>query len=542
MLFKESMLHSLLQDIGHRLAKKPFSWMSWWRGKRWIAVFLIIPPLSKEYPLWMRDEANLRSLRLFGLEPQVLHAELQHYWRKPFWQRWWLGLFTAIHHKRKAYAYYQRCLAFSEVRKQQGHTVSAFKGSGRERAILLELVTWLDRDIRQCEKILEKRAGDLNWLKNRFTPILSQYEQKTKQRLLKYMDKKLKKLPVVRSRIKKEYQELGKFMRDYLLSGLFPPEQGSAHNDGATASSGAYEATEHRVVSDNQELVYVGPEVVAGNTLRMCPMGKTDLGHMKAVVPWVKLKREEIASLLKEGRPDAYIEIDTLLRESLKNIKELVASQIEDYQQLINQARQGNVECEEAIKCSEDLQLRLISIFRNSVLLFHPDQSSGNEDLSRIKTELFKEFNRLSESSRETLIQGLQTLKKCIPKRATCLNIWDEMERNREETNAKVEKAIQKSEKFMAELDAQRAQRAQERVKQEQERAQERAQEKVKWGAKIARMKEKIERLSDLWTEDMTMHQASEEAMPSQDQVSSADFEPGPPHDDERLTLRLGFL
>ncbi|MFM2322166.1 MAG: hypothetical protein RLZZ225_319, partial [Pseudomonadota bacterium] len=167
MLSKESMLNSLLENIGHRLAKKPFTWMSWWRGKRWIAVFLIIPPLSEACPLWKRDEASLRSLRLFGLEPQVLHAELQHYWKRPFWQRWWLSLFTAIHHKRKAYAYYQRCLAFSEVRKQQGHTVSAFKGSGRERAILLELVTWLDRDIRQCEKILEKHAGDLNWLKNR---------------------------------------------------------------------------------------------------------------------------------------------------------------------------------------------------------------------------------------------------------------------------------------------------------------------------------------------------------------------------------------
>lgn len=517
---------SLLQNIGHRLAKKPFTWMSWWRGKRWIAVFLIIPALSEACPLWKRDEASLRSLRLFGLEPQVLHAELQHYWKKPFWQRWWLSLFTAIHHKRNAYAYYQRCLAFSGVQKQPPYAASTFKGSGQERALLLELAAWFDRDIRQCEKILEQHAGDLNWLKNRFTPILSQYEQKTKQRLLKYMDKKLKKLPTVRSRIKKEYQELGRFMRDYLLSGLFPHEQSSTHNDGASASSGAYEAIEPSL-SDNQELVYVGSAVATRNTLRMCPMGKTDLGHMKAVVPWVKLKREEIASLLKEGRPEAYIEIKALLKQSLQNIKELVAPQIQDYQQLINQVRQGKIECEEAIKCSEDLQLRLISIFRNSVLLFHPDHSSGNEDLSRIKTELFKEFNQLSENSRETLIQGLQTLKNCIPKRATCLTIWDEMERNREETNAKVEKAIQKSEKFMAELDAQRAQRAQERAKQEQERAQERAQEKVKWGAKIARMKEKIERLSDLWTEDMTMHQASEEAMPSQDQErpgSSTDF------------------
>ncbi|MGB9086798.1 MAG: hypothetical protein WCB98_00285, partial [Candidatus Aquirickettsiella gammari] len=71
----------------------------------------------------------------------------------------------------------------------------------------------------------------------------------------------------------------------------------------------------------------------------------------------------------------------------------------------------------------------------------------------------------------------------------------------------------------------QRAQRAQEREQQEQElaqeraqRAQERAQKKVEWDAKIARMKEKIQRLSSLWIENMAMHHSSEEAMSSQGQ------------------------
>ena len=71
MLLKESMLNSLLQGIGQRLAKKPFTWMSWWRDKRWSSVFLITPTLSEESPLWKRDEASLSSLRFFGLEPQA---------------------------------------------------------------------------------------------------------------------------------------------------------------------------------------------------------------------------------------------------------------------------------------------------------------------------------------------------------------------------------------------------------------------------------------------------------------------------------------
>ncbi len=512
MLFKERMLDSLLQGIGQRLAKKPMTWMSWWRGKKWSSVFLIIPTLSEEYPLWKRDEASLRSLRLFGLEPQALHAELQHYWKRPFWQRWWLSLFTSINNKRKAYAYYQRCLAFAEVQKQHGHTGYIVKSSGQERAVFLELVAWFDRDIKQCEKMLEQHAGDLNWLQSRFKSILNQHEQKTKQRLLKCMDKKLKKLPTVRNRIKKESQELGKLMRDYLLSGSFFPEQTSANNDGVAEPS---------VVPDSHELVYVGPAAITRNTRTIPPIG-IELGNMRVLGDWVSLQRDTITSLLEKER---YTEIKILLEQSLDNIRDMITPQIEDYQQLINKARQGKVECEEAIKCSEDLQLRLISVFRNSVLLFHPDKSNGNKDLSRIQTELFTKFNQLSENSRKTLMEGLQTLKNCISKRGSrCLNIWEEMERNNEETRAKVEKAIKDHEKFMAELDAQRAQREQEREQQEQElaqeraqRAQERAQKKVEWDAKIARMKKRIDILSDLWTEDISMHH-SEEAMSSQGQ------------------------
>ena len=304
--------------------------MSWWRGKKWISVFLIIPTLSEKYPLWKRDEASLSSLRLFDLEPQALHTELQRYWKRPFWQRWWLSLFTSINNKRKAYAYYQRCLAFSEVQKQHGYTSSVFR-IGEERAILLELVAWFDQDIKYGEKILEQHAGDVNWLQSQFTSILNQREQKTEQRLLKYMDKKLKKLPAVRNRIKKESQELGKLMRDYLLSILFRPDQVSAHNEGATASSAAYEATEDSVLSDKQELVYVGPAVATRNTLRMYSTKKAHLGDMDSVGDWVRLQRQTIDSLLEEKTPEAYAEIKTLLEQSLSSIEGLIKPQIDRY-------------------------------------------------------------------------------------------------------------------------------------------------------------------------------------------------------------------
>ena len=486
------MLNSLLQGIEQRLAKKPFTWMSWWRGKKWISVFSIIPELE-ECPLWKRDEASLSSLRLFDLEPQALHTELQRYWKRPFWQRWWLSLFTSINNKRKAYAYYQRCLAFSEVQKQHGYTSSVFR-IGQERAILLELVAWFDQDIKYGEKILEQHAGDVNWLQSQFTSILNQREQKTEQRLLKYMDKKLKKLPAVRNRIKKESQELGKLMRDYLLSGLFPPDQVSAHNEGATASSAAYEATEDSVLSDKQELVYVGPAVATRNTLGMYPSGKANLGDIDSVGGWVNSQREAIAGLLREGRPQSYIKIKVLLKQSLSSIRMVIEPQIAGYQQLINDAKQGRVEYEIAIEWSEDLQPRLIKFFRSSALLFHPDKSDRNEELRRLQTELFKEFNQLAENSRETLRQGLQTLKNCIPKlESKYQDILDKMQRDRENSKARSEELIraqaQKQAQAQATMDAMLTQKY------------------TAIHASIAEIEEKIERLNNLLIENGIMNQ-----------------------------------
>ena len=237
-------------------------------------------------------------------------------------------------------------------------------------------------------------------------------------------------------------------MRDYLLSGLFPPDQVSAHNEGATASSAAYEATEDSVLSDKQELVYVGPAVATRNTLGMYPSGKTCLTGIDSVGNWVSVQREAIASLLAEGR-DA--EIKTLLEQSLNNIRDIITPPIESYQERVTEVRQGKVGYEVAIECSEDLQRRLIRFFRNSVLLFHPDKSDRNEELRCLQTELFKEFKQLSDTSLETIRAGLQTLKQCIPKwKLEHQAILEKMQRDREAFRARLKKEM----KTLAELDA----------------------------------------------------------------------------------------
>ena len=81
------MLAMLLETIGQRLSHKPFESAFWWWSLRWGSFIRIDPELSEENPLWSRDDRSLTSLRLFGLHPSELHAEITRYWGKPFWRR-----------------------------------------------------------------------------------------------------------------------------------------------------------------------------------------------------------------------------------------------------------------------------------------------------------------------------------------------------------------------------------------------------------------------------------------------------------------------
>ena len=153
----------LLHDMRQRLAEEPFTWTLWWEaGKRWRIDVFITPRLTREQPLWSRDEKSLESLRLCRLRPEELQIELEAYWKKPFWKRWFLALFSRINNKREVWSYYQRCLSFNKVNVQYSSTDSAFQGSEEEQAIFLQLSTWLSQNARQFERILEKHAGDLN--------------------------------------------------------------------------------------------------------------------------------------------------------------------------------------------------------------------------------------------------------------------------------------------------------------------------------------------------------------------------------------------
>ena len=59
------MLVMFIENMGQQLAYKPFAWMSGWWGIKWGGFIEISPPLSKENPLWQREKAYLKNLKLF---------------------------------------------------------------------------------------------------------------------------------------------------------------------------------------------------------------------------------------------------------------------------------------------------------------------------------------------------------------------------------------------------------------------------------------------------------------------------------------------
>ena len=148
--------------------------------------------------------------------------------------------------------------------------------------------------------------------------------------------------------------------------------------------------------------------------------------------------------MLQEESPD-YEAMQLLLEQSLQSLRLLIELPLQNYQTLVNEARWKRVNAKEAVQQSEVLHTQLIGFFRQSALLFHPDKSFGNEHLKLIKTELFKKFQLFVDNTLENLSQGLQRLKRCIPKWELDLDrIREEAECERKEFRAWLEQFEQK--------------------------------------------------------------------------------------------------
>lgn len=158
--------------------------------------------------------------------------------------------------------------------------------------------------------------------------------------------------------------------------------------------------------------MYVGPAVVEKTS--RCSLGADLNSSLSSINEWLALKQHALKEMLTENSAD-YAAIQAFLQQCLHSLEALIEPLLSDYERLVYEAKHQRVDYTEMLKRSEHLQGRFTYFFRHSSLLFHPDSSDGGENLCRIKTNLFQEFQQLVQASFERLDHGLIILKQCIP-------------------------------------------------------------------------------------------------------------------------------
>lgn len=388
----------LIEDLGRQLACKPFEWMSWWWGVKWGGFIQISPQLSKDNPLWLREQEDLENLRLCRKTPDELQQQIASYWQKPFWRRWLSRLFTDINSRIVIYSYYQRCLSFQRIHQENPLSERRLIRYEPEQRLVNLFMHELKRDHSVLEQRLEGHIGNVEWMNKNFDLLLTQHEEKRQRFFLKLLDRYLKDLPgdadrtSIQRKLEDEYSELGKVLRNYFQHWCQPL----------------------KAIEENpcQDLVSVSPAVAERV---ISPSLGADLSSpLSSVNEWLALKQHLLKELLKEN-PIDYREIQLFLQQCLQSLEGLIDPLLSDYERLVYETKHKRVNYREMLNWSDHLQNRFTYFFRHSSLLFHPDRSGGDKTLCQIKTELFQEFQQLVEISFDKLNQGLDILKQCIP-------------------------------------------------------------------------------------------------------------------------------
>lgn len=415
------MRNSLLEEIGNGLARKPFERVSSRWGPKWGVFISAYPPLTVDNPLWRREESSLASLRLFGLSPDELQAEIVRYWQQAFWKRWLLGLLTPIHRKIKLLSYYHRCLSFREIAIKNLFDAKEPIAVVFKQYLGREVLNKLNRSRIQLENYVDKRAGNLKWIQsNKF--FLEKYIYINRRAFLKLMKKKLTQLPIesdrsrLQSQLEKEYYRL-----QLILYGYFFNWRKNVFNR-----------------KDERINIPSGDRFVYNNASIEKELNFT----VGSIEGWVKMKQKKLASTLQEESPGRFLKIKSLLESYLATLSLFVECQIVRYEKLIDKVRYDQRNGNEAIRQANLLQTETLYFLKKSTLLFHPDKSLGNKKLQVIQLELFKVFKPLSEESQKKIKENLQRLKIYLPKQRNTQEFWT-MEQDFDLQVAKLKQSIE---------------------------------------------------------------------------------------------------
>ncbi|MFZ0219707.1 MAG: hypothetical protein WAL30_05840, partial [Candidatus Aquirickettsiella sp.] len=422
------MQNRLWKDLTDRIAKEPFVGMYWGWGPQWVTFIKLDSPITVDKPLWTCEESSLDTIRLFDLSPDQLQLEIIRYWQQPFWKRWLLSLFTSINRKIKLWSYYHRCLAVRKASIENIYRIDKPIDSLFEQYLGEEIVQRLYRTTLKLTKYLEKHAGDFKFEEN--DRSVDFYLRGNGKFFTKLMKEKLAPLDI-ENKDNLQIQLRKEFNRHKMM--LF-----------------SYLADWEEQIFD--EPIYFDKPI----PLDICidpRTGKKTAYSTQSIEEWIKLKRQILESILRDNSPEQFLRIKTFLEPTLSTIKQLINHQLGRYEELINKVKCDRLAADKAIQQASLLQKDL-SLFKKSVLLFHPDKSFGNKNLQAIQVELFKDFSCLVKESIERIKQGLQTLEACLITQKNRLAFFKmrnkfilriaELEKIREDLHARLEEIDRK--------------------------------------------------------------------------------------------------
>ncbi len=372
------MLRQFVNLMDEYLSNKPFK-HRWW-SRRWIVHMTIRPPLSKDYPLWKRNKDELRLLRLFDLSPEELHQQIERYWKKPRWRRWFASF--GMSKKIDVWNYYQHCLTYQAVRPEKLEE-SLSLNMVTKNGLVNELSVFLHQFNTKFEKYLEKRCRKVKWIEKHFLKEIEVYKQQLKETFWKKMNKSLKYIKTdgqrlaLKQQAELEYQQVEAFMLRYYHQWLnvffshkklpnFDPELGI---DVVREENGCN--------SERNLVLHNDPQTVSTSFQLSLPKEINHqyiIGSLYGAKKWLQAQIERLKPLLEDN---SLQKVTELLQISLKEIAETTDLYLNFCETMLSDIQSKQKDYDYFLKYVDNLQRRLKPLLQGGILLFHPDHMMG---------------------------------------------------------------------------------------------------------------------------------------------------------------------
>lgn len=509
-MMSKRMCHHVLNQMDIYLSKKPFVRPHWW-SRRWIVYMTIQPPLTETYPLWKRSKDELRLLRLFNLSPEELSKKIERYWKKPRWRRWFASF--GMSKKIDVWNYYQRCLAYQEIHRNNLRSESNLVTADKRTSILEKLGLVLYQANIKFEAYLEKNCRHFKWNEKFFLEEAERYQLRQRKVFSVKLNKYLKQLAskgeqtILRQQAEEEYQQVEAIMFHYHR--LYFNALCRVGPEIKKSNQKKEENTDRRVELYNGSSSVSTFSQSSDRTIDL----QNETGSFKDVEKWLQTQRFYLKSLIQKNSPE---EVEALLQTSLNVIKNIIELPLGCCENLMLSIEGNYKEYDSFLEYLGSLQNQLKPLLREGLRLFHPDHvinlthsekiwslithySQAYIEQSRFYLQRLKNYHLHIEKSCNQYLQKQQALQEraeikieILKLKQTLIELSKEWEEDRKKSWDKIQT---ESERYREEIRAEfELQRARDRAEYEMKRAQDRAEYKQK----NAKMEERIEKIMDL--------------------------------------------